>query len=154
MPKCLTKYHGEIEYEDDSVFHFARGLFGFEEETRFLPIQIPAAHPIVFLQSLSNRNLCFVALPVFVVNRQYRLSVSPEDLALLGLPPDRQPRIGDEVLCLTLITVQPNRPTTANLMAPLIVNLHTREAMQAIASEQEYSHQYEFLPSTEDAVCS
>jgi flagellar assembly factor FliW len=154
MPNCLTKYHGEVEYSEAAVFEFARGLFGFEHETRFLPIEIPAARPIVFLQSLSTPGLCFVALPVFVVDRQYRLSLTVEDLSELGLPTGRPVEIGEDVLCLALITIQPGRPTTANLMAPLVVNLGTRQAMQALSAEDEYSHQHIFLQPVEEAVCS
>src|SRR5579859_4877441 len=109
MPKCLTKYHGEVEYSDAAIFEFPHGLFGFEAETRFLPIEIPAARPIVFLQSLATPSLCFVALPVFVVDRQYRLAMSSDDLAELELPVDRPAIIGEDVLCLVLVTIQTNR---------------------------------------------
>lgn len=154
MPLCLTKYHGEFEYSDAAVFEFPHGLFGFEHERRFLPIEIPAARPIVFLQSLTTQELCFVALPVFVVDREYRLSLSMEDRAELGLPSNRPAVIGEDVLCLALITIQPQRPTTANLMAPIVVSLASRRAVQALSTEYEYSHQHTFLQPAEDAVCS
>ncbi|SPE31131.1 Flagellar assembly factor FliW [Candidatus Sulfopaludibacter sp. SbA3] len=154
MPTCSTKYQGEIEYSEDAVLNFAWGPFGFEAETRFVLIEVPPARPIVFLQSLATPGLCFVALPVFVVDPAYRLSLAPEDLSALELPANRQPRIGEEVLCLVLITVQKNRPTTANLMAPVVVNLGSRNALQTLAFEVNYSHQHEFLQPEEDAVCS
>jgi flagellar assembly factor FliW len=53
-----------------------------------------------------------------------------------------------------LITIQPGRPTTANLMAPLVVNLASRQAMQALSAEDEYSHQHIFLQPVEETVCS
>ena len=34
--KTETKYFGEIEYEATDVLHFAKGIFAFEEEKRFL----------------------------------------------------------------------------------------------------------------------
>ena len=34
--KTNTKYFGEIEYDEEAVLIFPKGLFGFEEEQRFL----------------------------------------------------------------------------------------------------------------------
>lgn len=151
--RCLTKYHGEIEYSEDAVVHFPRGLVGFEAETRFLLIELPAMRPLVFLQSLSTPRLCFLTLPVFVVHRGYRIELSPEELEELELPAGRQPRIGDEVMCLALLTVQENRPATANLLAPVTINQRTRKALQTISSNL-YSHQHAFLDSVQETVCS
>lgn len=153
MPSCLTKYQGEIEYAEEAVLRFASGPFGFEAETRFLLLEVPSAHPIAFLQSLSTPELCFISLPVFVVDPNYRLVLTPEDRAALDLPAGRQPRVGEDVLCLVLVTVWQDRPTTANLMAPVVVNLRTHKAIQAIVAEGSYSHQHAFL-QPEDAVCS
>ncbi len=152
MPICATKYHGQMTYEEPSVVSFASGLFGFESETRFLLIEQPSLHPIVFLQSLQTSDLCFISLPVFVVERDYCLTLSEKDCERLGTPSGRQPRIGEEVLCLALIAIQPDGPTTANLMAPVVMNLATRRAIQAISST-EYSHRHP-LCLNEEMACS
>jgi flagellar assembly factor FliW len=154
MPKCRTKSHGEIEYSEDVVMHFPDGLFGFESETRFLPIEVPALHPILFLQSVSRQGLCFVTMPILVIDPVYRLAVSPSDLERADLPTGRQPVIGEEVLCLAILTLHKDRPTTANLIAPLVINLRNRQAVQALVCEGEYSHQHVFPASEQEAVCS
>lgn len=154
MAQCLTKFHGEVEYSEDATFHFANGLFGFESETRFLPVEVPAARPIVFLQSLASPGLCFVTLPILVVDQNYRLAVKPEDLAEVELPEDRQPVIGEDVLCLAILTIQKSGPTTANLLAPVMVNLRNRKAVQAISLETGYSHRHIFLEPSRETVCS
>jgi flagellar assembly factor FliW len=129
-------------YEEDAVFHFPHGLPGFEEETRFLPIEQPYTRPILFLQSLRQSGLCFITLPVRVVDPEYRLAVPPEDLDLLELPLHRQPKVGSEVLCLTILTIRPGEPTTANLLAPVVVHLGSRRAVQAVSAEPAYSSQF------------
>jgi flagellar assembly factor FliW len=154
MPVCKTKYHGILEYEPDSEIHFPGGLFGFERETHFVPIEQPFARPIIFLQSLNNPDLCFVTLPVLVVDRGYTLTLDDHDLRSLGLPVARQPRIGEDVLCLVTVVMQENGPTTANLLAPLVMNLRTRVAVQAIGAGAAYSHRHPFLESAEELVCS
>ena len=154
MAKCLTKSHGEIEYSEDVVMRFSEGLFGFEAETRFLPIEVPGLHPLLFLQSVERQGLCFVTLPILVIDPAYKLTLSPADLKLAGLPAGRQPLIGEDVLCLSILTLHKDAPATANLIAPLVMNLRTRQAVQAIVCEGEYSHQHVFPASSPEAVCS
>ena len=154
MPKCLTKSHGEIEYSEDVVMHFPEGLFGFESETRFLPIEVPGLHPLLFLQSVDRQALCFITLPILVIDPAYRLTLSPADLELAGMPPGHQPAIGEDVLCLAILTLHKDAPATANLIAPLVMNLRTRQAVQAIVCEGEYSHQHIVPASSPEAVCS
>ena len=60
---CTTKYFGPVAYEESNVLRFPAGLPGFEEERRFLSLEQPAHAPLVFLQSLTTPDLCFVALP-------------------------------------------------------------------------------------------
>jgi flagellar assembly factor FliW len=153
MAVCFTKYEGAIEYAEDAVIEFPRGLFAFEEETRFLLIERPSLSPLVYLQSLSTPQLCFLALPVFVVCGDYELALCPGDLTEIGLPGDSAPRIGSDVLCLVLLTIRENRPTTANLMAPVTIGLHNRKGLQAIC-ERRYSHQHVFPELHEEAACS
>jgi flagellar assembly factor FliW len=145
MPTFSSRHFGPIEYQDDATFEFPAGLPGFEHERRFVPIEHAASKPIVFLQSLTRPELCFITLPVLAVKKDYRLAVSPEDLRALALADDRQPVIGADVLCLALISVAEGRLPTANLLAPVVVNLRTRRAVQAIQEESAYSLQYPLL---------
>ena len=154
MSICETKYHGRIEYSDDTVLDLPAGLLGFEEHTRFLPVEVPATRPIIYLQSLLKPETCFITLPVLVADPVYQLAMSLEDIRFLGLDPGITPRIGCHVICLAVITIQTGRPTTANLMAPVVVNLDTRRGLQIISTDQAHSHRYEFLPSKETATCS
>ena len=142
MPLVETKYFGTMSYGEESAFEFPLGLPGFEEEQRFVPIELPESAPLTFLQSISRPDLCFLAFPILVVDRDYRLAVSPEDLKLLGLDENQQPRIGGEVLVLALLCLRDGFPITANLMAPVVVSLASRRAVQAIRHDAVYSHEH------------
>jgi flagellar assembly factor FliW len=152
MPVMQTKNFGTITYEPDSELEFPSGLPGFESRRRFVALRFAGSDPLVYLQSLEDSGLCFVAMPILSVDPRYRLKVSSEDLALLGLPLARQPRIGEDVFCLAVISLRETGPT-ANLLAPIVINLKTRKAVQAIAPESGYSHQFELMPE-EVAACS
>jgi flagellar assembly factor FliW len=150
----MTRYHGPMEYGNDTVVRFDRGLPGFEGETDFLPIEVPSARPVVFLQSISTPGLCFVSLPVTVIDPEYSLTLSEDCLEAIGWPPDGEPRVGEDVLCLAMLTIEENGPTTANLMAPLILDLQRRRGMQMIREDGVYSHRQPFLESEVEALCS
>jgi flagellar assembly factor FliW len=58
------------------------------------------------------------------------------------------------VLALTVVSIRETGPT-ANLLAPVLVNLKNREAVQAVAQDSVYSHQHAILAdeaSTEEAL--
>lgn len=149
-----TQHFGTIEYTSESVFDFPAGLPGFEQEHRFVAIEQPSTKPILFLQSLTRPDLCFITLPVLVVDPGYRLAIAPDDLRALGLAEHRQPSIGTEVLCLAIISVSEGSPPTANLLAPLVVNLKTRCAAQVIQSESGYPHRHALLAPGKEETCS
>jgi flagellar assembly factor FliW len=94
MPTIETKYFGTVPCDEESFVDFPSGIPAFEDQRRFLRIERPAYHPLLFLQSAATPSLCFIAMAVLAAAPDYRLSVSPEDLAALDLPAGRQPRIG------------------------------------------------------------
>jgi flagellar assembly factor FliW len=145
MPELDTTHFGRISYDGHTTFHFPGGLPGFESAHSFLPLSFPDRQPLIFLQSLDEPGLCFITLPVFTADPGYRLDVSPEDLAVIGLPPRAQPRVGEDVLCLTVVSLRQEGPT-ANLLAPIVVNVRNLRCVQAIAPGRGYSHQHPLLP--------
>lgn len=142
MPQVETEYFGTMSYREESVFDFPAGLPAFTTEKRFVPIELEQHSPLIFLQSLAQPALCFLAFPILVVDRGYRLRIAPEDLQALELPTHRQPDLATEVVVLTLLSLHDGMPATANLMAPIVVNLKSRRALQAIRQDSEYSHQH------------
>jgi flagellar assembly factor FliW len=149
---CDTRYFGPVEYNEESVMVFPDGIPAFEQETRFLALRQPINEPLVFLQSVANPNLCFATLPALSACPGYQLNMAPEDLDALGLGTGRQPSIGRDVLCLAILSFEENAPPTANLQAPIVVNVHTLRGRQAIQTDSPYSYR-EVLPLRE-AACS
>ena len=150
MPSLETRHFGVIAYQAEELIEFPGGLPGFEQQRSFVAIEQPETRPLVFLQSVAEPALCFLALPVLAIDPSYRLSIPSEDLRILGLPGERQPAIGAEVLCLAIVSVAEGRSPTANLLAPIVVNLESRRAVQAIQTESGYSHQ---TPLIEETPC-
>ncbi len=153
MPVLETSQFGSVHYQENAVIVFPGGLPGFEDRHRFLALSLPHRQPLVFLQSLDDPALVFITAPVLVVDPAYRLEVSREDRALVGLRPGWPPRIGDDVLCLAVISVR-QEGATANLLAPIVVNVRNLNAVQAVAPGGGYSHQQPLPPPAEVQTCS
>jgi len=153
MPTIDTKYFGAMSYEAESCFDFPCGLPAFDNEQQFLPLRVPEQEPLVFLQSTKTPDLCFVAIPVLVADPQYRLAATREDLETVGLSSSRQPRIGEDALVLALLAIRDDAPATANLLAPIVINLANRRAVQAIRCDNRYSHQQPLVACAEKSTC-
>lgn len=153
MATIPTKYFGEMPLDELSCFEFPWGLPAFEGERLFLPVEIPDLIPLLFLQSAANSSLCFIALPVLVADPDYKLAISPEDLEALGLCTERQPEIGTEVLVLVLLSIYEDSPATANLLAPVVINVATRRALQAIRHDSNYCHNQQLSLRLEEPAC-
>jgi len=148
-----TKYFGTLSLAEESVFHFPQGLPAFEEEKSFVLIEAPKLTeapkedaPLVFLQSATRSSLCFAAFPIQAVDKGYQLAIAAEDLEDLGLDVERQPDLYTEVMVLALVSLNDKLLATANLMAPIVLNLKTRCGLQAIRRDSRYSHQHPVAP--------
>lgn len=153
MPTIDTKYFGAMSFEEESCFDFPGGLPAFEDECHFLPLEMTAHKPLLFLQSTTTPSLCFIALPVLLADPAYQLAVSADDLETLELAAGLQPQIGSGVLVLTLVSMRENAPPVANLLAPVVVNLANRRALQAIRLDRTYSHEQPLTAAPWEKSC-
>jgi flagellar assembly factor FliW len=145
MPTLETRDFGAVDYQADAVIQFPAGLPGFEERRRFVTVQQPHTAPLVFLQSLEEPSLCFPALPARVVDPRYVLRLSEADRELLQLERYGEEPAGEQVLCLAVLSFRETGPT-ANLLAPVVVNLANRLAVQSLQQESSYSHRHSLFP--------
>jgi len=144
MPNCETRYFGAVSFDELSAVAFPVGLPGFAHCRRFLPLEEPSHSPLIFLQSLEDPQLCFLALPIAAVDPAYALKMCAEDLALIALP--EMPETGRNVECIVIVAVGEDRIPTANLLAPVVINLTTRLAVQAVRDDLSYSSRFPLLP--------
>jgi flagellar assembly factor FliW len=116
---------------------FPNGIPAFETETRF---RLTDREPLLFLESETNPELSFLLLPVALIDPDYRMAVSTEDQDAIGASDSSR------LMCLAVVTAAEDSPPTANLLAPVVVNLDSGRAVQAVRSDSVYSHK--------KAICS
>jgi flagellar assembly factor FliW len=152
MPAVDTKNFGKVPYEPGAEIEFPGGVPAFEDHRKFVLIQIPKTHPLLFLQSLDNPNVCFPVLRALSVDPLYRLRLTKEDLRRLDLPTSRQPRLGEVIECLVVVALRESG-ATANLLAPVVINFRKMRAVQVV-SEEPYSLQHPIVAPGKAGACS
>ena len=146
-----TKYFGQVDCPEEHVFHFANGLFGFEEEKLFalLPFEGSGGSLLCF-QSVSTPQLAFVAVNPFSLKPDYAPVLAAAELAQLGV------ERSEELCFYTLCVVRsPVGDSTVNLRCPVAINDRTRQAVQVILEEGAY-HMHHLLSEfgrKEEAKC-
>jgi len=153
MPNVQTRFFGELPYQSEALFRFPSGLPGFEDQRNFVFLKKPGLEPLMFLQSLDTRNLCFILLPARAIDGKFRLELTPDEIREIGLPEERTPVIGEDILCAAFICAGEEDGPNANLMAPVVVNLHNNIGMQVIHAETNYSHRHPLLPMHAPSPC-
>ena len=147
-----TAHFGPVPADESAAIEFPAGLPGFESCRRFTLMNLPGQQALVFLQSLERADLCFLAVPAQILRPDYRISLSDDDLELLGFPAGRQPDPSGQIVALALLSLVEGETPTANLLAPVVIHIQGRRAVQAIRPDGGYSCREPFL--IEEAVCS
>lgn len=124
------------------MIDFPAGVPGFEDLRSFAILGHPDHPSLVFLQSLDNAGLCFLAMPVEALRPDYELNISDEDLELLGVGAS-----GARLRCLAVLSLVEGQAPTANLLSPIVIHAEAGRAVQAIRPDHRYSCQ-------EALVCS
>lgn len=132
--KLSTKYFGEIEYREEDVLSFPKGLFAFEDETEFLLLPFSGSNEtLLCLQSRKTPQLAFVAMNPFALDGAYAPVLQPEELEYLEVKDSKE-------LCYYVLCVvkNPVATSTVNLKCPVVVNIDTRRSMQVILDGDDY----------------
>jgi len=132
-----TRFFGEVEYSDEAVIRLAGGIPPFVEQTRFLLLTDAERQPLIFVQSVDEAGLCFIAMAADQACAGYEINLNAEQMEALGW------RNGETQAALTqlaILTVPECGPVTANLLAPLVIDLERRVGIQSVRTDGRYSH--------------
>lgn len=135
--KVLETRFGRIEVSTGAVITMPQGPHGFANYRRFALANIPGAEerPLKMFQAMEDESLTFIVLPL----DKDAGAIAPEDLAEAR----KTHEIAEENLAILLIvTVRQGDNgkivTTANMRAPLLVDVSTRIARQHIFLNTDY----------------
>ena len=120
---------------DVPTIHFEAGLPGFPEIHEFALVhwEDDEDSPFTILTSVDQPGLEFLVVPPMLFFADYEPEIDDDVAERLDL------RSGEDALLLVIVTVPDDAAkATANLLAPIVVNRHTRKAMQAVLADTSH----------------
>lgn len=139
--KIETKYHGLIELQEEEVVKFPNGLPGFMEEREFAVIPFSEDGTFFILQSVKTPELGFVLTNPFTFYPDYDFNLENQAVDALELDSP------EDVTVYTVLTMaDPFHLTTANLQAPVVVNVKKKLGKQVILTGSPYQTKHNLFP--------
>ena len=135
-----TRAFGEIEIEDEKIITLEHGMIGFQEYKHFPLIfneeRGDKKSVIIWFQCMDDGDIAFPVMDPALVKEDYVLNINDEILSPLG-------EFGnDDTFILVTVTVPTDiEKMTANLKAPIIINMRNNKAVQVVV---EYDYQIKF----------
>ncbi|RSL29958.1 flagellar assembly protein FliW [Salibacterium salarium] len=143
-----TKHLGVLDIENEQILTFENGLPAFEEETAFVLLPFSSDEVFFILQSIHTPDLAFVMTDPFHFFNDYQVEVSDSVIEQLDI--EKQ----EDVALFTVLNLQdPFSETTANLQAPVLINMVEKKGKQLILSDSPYERKhYIFSQTSEDSA--
>lgn len=139
--KIETKFFGEISIEADRVLTFEEGILGFEEMKRYALLDLFESEDFVALQSLDEASVAFILVRPWTFFPEYQIQIPDEELSGIGITEEEQ------LLLFNVVTISETlHDATANLLAPVVVNIDKRLGKQYVLREESYTTRHRIFP--------
>ena len=139
-----TERFGGVNYNDNDVLIFPRGIPAFEDKIKWILVGSDD-NAIKWLQSVDDGKLALPVTSPDAVQSDYNARIPDDEMALISENKACNPA---DLALLIVVSIPENAPwnMTANLRAPILINLKTHKAVQVIALNEEYPIRHIVFP--------
>lgn len=133
---------GEVVVPKDSIIEFPAGIIGVPSQHRYVMLEYNSLFS--WLHCVDDPNLAFVVVEGYEFGDGYQVQppIGDRDIDL---------KEDDEYAILVIITIRRSPDiTTANLKAPIFVNIRNRKAAQIIFDDPKLSIRHPFWKTNEE----
>ncbi|MBD7916350.1 flagellar assembly protein FliW [Clostridium sp. Sa3CUN1] len=131
--EIISPIHGKMIYEENEIITFERGIPGFEYLKKFIIKEVGEDSPFNILQSIEDKDIGFIVISPFMIIDSYEIKLSEEILKNLRIKKE------EEVVLYSLVTLNERvENITANLKAPLVINITNQKGEQYILDKEKY----------------
>lgn len=123
-----TNYFGELEIDEEYIFHFKDGMLGFEDLHDYVLISEESTAPFKWLISVDEPEIGFPLLSPWHIDVFY----DP------GIKYDME----KQVLFVVITLEDENGEMSANMKAPVIFNIEEQTGEQIILPSDKYTTNY------------
>lgn len=132
-----TARFGDFELNESKLIEFPSGIPGFEELKSFIILEINETKPLYWLQSTQNKHISLPVIIPFELLDDYYIEIRENELEGLHI------KDKNDLLILNVVVVPEKLPEmTANLAAPIIVNLKDGLGKQLLIDAAELPIKY------------
>jgi len=125
-----TTRFGAVEIDQQDTIQFPEGLLGFNTLRTFVLLDDPNDEIFAWLQSCEEPAIAFPVLEPELFHKDYKVALAKHDLQALKLTSAQ----GARFFCIITIPEDPTQ-MTANLKAPIIINVESRTARQCVLQD-------------------
>ncbi|MFC5401750.1 flagellar assembly protein FliW [Cohnella soli] len=134
-----TTRFGHIEVKEETVFVFAEGIPGFEQEREFCVVQFEEHLPFKYLQSLHAPEVSFIIVNPFEFVTSYEFDLSEVDMEVLQVKAT-QIETAKDLLIYTIVNMNDElSEATINLAAPVLLNSASKQGRQIVLMQGNYA---------------
>ena len=133
-----TTRFGNITVDKSRVIQMkGGGILGFEHLKRYVLLTHNEKIPFMWFQSIDDGSIAFVVINSFIIAPEYDLMIDDNDTRFLEIESP------EDVILMSIVTIRSDPfKVTANLRAPLVINLKNRFGKQIVLNEPDYPIQY------------
>lgn len=141
-----TKYNGTITIGENEKILFEQGIPAFEDETEFVLLPLQEGTPFFVLQSTKTVDVAFIVIDPFQYVPNYEIELPNATIEQLGIEKK------EDVAIFTILTIrEPFTETTANLQAPVVINVKKRKGKQLVMSASPYKTRHAIFKPLKEA---
>lgn len=126
-----TKFFDDININESEILTFDEGIPGLEEYKKYIILNIEDSK-LKCLQSVEEKEIALLIINPWDFFNDYEIQLSEEEINQLEI------KSHDEVLVYNIVAIRENK-VTANLLAPIVINIKSSKAKQIILNENKYS---------------
>ncbi len=144
MKTIETTRFGQLEYSEEEVIVFEKGIPGFEQEKKFILVKMDnedQLNPLAFLQSTNSGELSFIIANPFSFYADYEFNLDEATKEELEIKETE-----DVAVWGVLSVPEEFEKTTINLQAPVIINVKKKVGKQIILHENNFATKTPLFP--------
>lgn len=143
-----TTRFGKIEIDENLIFNFIKPILGYDHLKKFILLDHTTESPFKWLQSIDDSTVAFPVTFPELFNIEYEYVIPKEDADILEITSV------DQLLSFNIARIPAGNPalSTINLLAPIIVNAETKNAIQLVLTDTNYSVKEKLFDETKTSA--
>lgn len=132
-----TKFHGVLDINENYIIDFKYGIPGFEQETKFIILELFEGSVYKVLQSIQHSYVAFIMVDPWMFESSYEFDLKESVIEELQIESPQQLEI------YSIMTILEDfSKSTINLLAPIIIHRDENIGMQVVLEGTTYTTKY------------